>query len=214
MSSVASALSAAVSAALKPEPDLVHVSAETAVAPGVRTVSPSPVSTTIQDTVTLSSFGSSTLKGSSVQSPVQDLSSTGANNNGRILPLQAHNPFGPLTKANAGARQKPNAQTPPPAARPTPQESLQQLDESLQRVGINPQSVSLIRRVQFLSLADDPLALEQYFQSPPPVAVQAPQAFETSSSHSISNKSAESASIGVSAEDFASSHGQLLNISG
>jgi hypothetical protein len=49
---------------------------------------------------------------------------------------------------------------------PSAQESLQQLDESLQRIGIDPQRVSLIRRVEAVNLADDPLALEQYFQSP------------------------------------------------
>jgi hypothetical protein len=113
-----------------------------------------------------------------------------------------------LALSRKPVRMRDKNQTPrrrPRAARPTPQESLQQLEESLQRVGINPQSLSLIRRVQLLNLSDDPLALEEYFQSPTPVAVQTPQGFESSSSHSISNKSVGSASIGVSsgAEDFA-----------
>jgi hypothetical protein len=44
------------------------------------------------------------------------------------------------------------------------QEQLQQLDRTLQQLGINPESVSLIRRVELLRLADNPAALEQYFQ--------------------------------------------------
>jgi hypothetical protein len=46
----------------------------------------------------------------------------------------------------------------------TAQEQLQQLDRTLQQLGINPESVSLIRRVELLRLADNPAALQQYFQ--------------------------------------------------
>jgi hypothetical protein len=48
----------------------------------------------------------------------------------------------------------------------TAQEQLQQLDRTLQQLGINPESVSLIRRVELIRLANNPAALEQYFQSP------------------------------------------------
>ena len=48
----------------------------------------------------------------------------------------------------------------------TAQEQLQQLDRTLQQLGINPESVSLIRRVELIRLANNPAALEEYFQSP------------------------------------------------
>src|ERR1700733_3684901 len=44
------------------------------------------------------------------------------------------------------------------------QEQLQELDRTLQQLGINPESVSLIRRVELLVLANNPAALQQYFQ--------------------------------------------------
>jgi hypothetical protein len=46
----------------------------------------------------------------------------------------------------------------------TPKTQLQQLDRTLQQLGINPESVSLNRRVELLRLADNPAALQQYFQ--------------------------------------------------
>jgi hypothetical protein len=52
------------------------------------------------------------------------------------------------------------------------QEQLQELDRTLQQLGINPESVSLIRRVELLRLANDPAALQQYFQSSPSTAAQ------------------------------------------
>jgi hypothetical protein len=56
------------------------------------------------------------------------------------------------------------------------QEQLQQLDRTLQQLGINPESVSLIRRVELLRLANNPAALEQYFQSSfPPTSIETSQ---------------------------------------
>jgi|HubBroStandDraft_2_1064218.scaffolds.fasta_scaffold95407_2 hypothetical protein len=52
------------------------------------------------------------------------------------------------------------------------QEQLQELDRTLQQLGINPESVSLIRRVELLVLANNPAALQQYFQSSPSNAAQ------------------------------------------
>jgi len=57
----------------------------------------------------------------------------------------------------------------------TAQEQLQELDRTLQQLGINPEGVSLIRRVELLRLANDPAALEQYFQSSPSTASQGSQ---------------------------------------
>lgn len=59
------------------------------------------------------------------------------------------------------------------------QVQLQELDRTLQQLGINPESVSLIRRVELLRLANDPAALQQYFQSSPSSAAQSSQLSST-----------------------------------
>src|ERR1700722_3474261 len=45
----------------------------------------------------------------------------------------------------------------------TTQQSLLQLDGTLQQIGVNPQDASLIRRVALVRLANDPPALAEYF---------------------------------------------------
>jgi hypothetical protein len=52
---------------------------------------------------------------------------------------------------------------------------LQHLDETLQQIGINPLSISIARREALLSLANDPSALVQYFQTSPTNAAQSDQ---------------------------------------
>lgn len=53
--------------------------------------------------------------------------------------------------------------------------SLQHLDETLQQIGINPFSISIVRREALLSLANDPSALVQYFQTSPSNTPQSTQ---------------------------------------
>jgi Cu/Ag efflux protein CusF len=51
-----------------------------------------------------------------------------------------------------------------------PQETLQQLDQELQRLGINPQDISLMNRMALLFWVNDPAALRQFVQGMQPSA--------------------------------------------
>ncbi|HEY0703527.1 MAG TPA: hypothetical protein VGD60_12235 [Candidatus Acidoferrales bacterium] len=62
------------------------------------------------------------------------------------------------------------------ASTQTTQQSLLQLDRTLQQIGINPQRTSLIRRVALVRLANDPPALGQYFGASPSVTAPASSA--------------------------------------
>lgn len=66
------------------------------------------------------------------------------------------------TDANAAAAA--NAADPAPAAS-TPQQQLQQLDQSLLQLGINPQSIPLFNRMAMLLYANDPAALQLLVQA-------------------------------------------------
>jgi len=57
----------------------------------------------------------------------------------------------------------------------TPQQQLQQLDEALQQLGINPESISLSSRMAMLLYADDPAALQSFVQQAQQVAQQSGQ---------------------------------------
>jgi hypothetical protein len=50
-------------------------------------------------------------------------------------------------------------------------ETLQQLDQELQRLGINPQEISLMNRMSLLLWVNDPEALRQFVQGMQPLAV-------------------------------------------
>jgi|SRR5271156_357428 len=99
---------------------------------------------------------------------------------------------------------------------PNAQEELQQLDRTLQQLGINPQTVSLIRRVELLRLANDPAALEQYFQSAAGIATQIPSAAaasppQTQAAGSSSNDSTYAPATGQSPKSAV--RGSPLNVS-
>jgi len=118
----------------------------------------------------------------------------------------------------AAAARKSTSPTLPQAAHPSAQESLQELDLSLQRIGIDPQRVSLIRRVEALNLANNPLALEQYFQASSSTSV-APVNQPTASSPQSSSSSSEPSESGSpvsasNAQELTPSKGHRLNISG
>lgn len=70
---------------------------------------------------------------------------------------------------------KPPATALPQSATSVPTLSLQHLDQTLQQIGINPLSISIARREALLSLANDPSALVQYFQTSPANAAQSDQ---------------------------------------
>jgi hypothetical protein len=63
------------------------------------------------------------------------------------------------TAANAAATATAPAAPATGGAFATPQQQLQQLDQSLQQLGINPQSIPLFNRMAMLLYADDPAAL-------------------------------------------------------
>ena len=53
----------------------------------------------------------------------------------------------------------------------TPDETLQQLDQELQRLGIDPQDISLMNRMSLLLWVNDPVALKQFVQGMQPSAI-------------------------------------------
>ena len=101
----------------------------------------------------------------------------------------------PTTASHANAVQ---------ASSVTAQEQLTQLDRTLQQLGINPDSVSLIRRVELLRLANDPAALEQSFQSSASPAGPAASVPSTAVASSTQPQVAGSASNGSTGAPAAS----------
>ncbi|MGC2280747.1 MAG: hypothetical protein WA603_12075 [Candidatus Acidiferrales bacterium] len=69
--------------------------------------------------------------------------------------------------ANAAANSANSAAATSAAA---PEETLQQLDQELQRLGINPQEISLMNRMSLLLWVNDPEALRQFVQGMQPLA--------------------------------------------
>jgi hypothetical protein len=105
------------------------------------------------------------------------------------------------------------------AATQTTQQSLLQLDRTLQQIGVNPQHTSLIRRVALIRLANDPPALGEYFGPPPSVAPIAPgPATQTESAAKPSSTSRTTSENSIAEQDgthqtFAP-QGKRLNVSG
>lgn len=79
------------------------------------------------------------------------------------------------------------------ASTSTPRETIQQLDQELQRLGINPQDISLMNRMSLLLWVNDPVALREFVQGMQPSAVNA----ETKSTASASDAQTSAARFGV-----------------
>jgi hypothetical protein len=79
------------------------------------------------------------------------------------------------------------------ASASTPQETIQQLDQELQRLGINPQDISLMNRMSLLLWVNDPVALRDFVQGMQPSAVNA----ETKSAANASDAQTSAAQIGA-----------------
>lgn len=79
------------------------------------------------------------------------------------------------------------------ASATTPQETIQQLDQELQRLGINPQEISLMNRMSLLLWVNDPVALREFVQGMQPSAVSA----ETKSAANAVDSQANAAQIGA-----------------
>ncbi|MGA7060544.1 MAG: hypothetical protein WBY69_04955 [Candidatus Acidiferrales bacterium] len=74
-----------------------------------------------------------------------------------------------------------------------PEETLQQLDQELQRLGINPQDISLMNRMSLLLWVNDPVALRQFVQGMQPWAMNS----ETNSATDALNARANSTQLGA-----------------
>lgn len=98
-----------------------------------------------------------------------------------LLPqLQPQNALASTTNARATASPANAANTAATASTPvplsdtanTPQQELQQLDQTLQQLGINPQSISIFNRMAMLLYASDPTALRLLVQTLQSAATQ------------------------------------------
>ena len=131
----------------------------------------------------------------------------------------ASNPNSNTASGAAPADDEPTNAATAQTSGPIAQESLQQLDRTLQQIGINPQSISLIRRVELLSFANDPLALEQYFRTPPAGTAEVSRPSSTTAApaptYTVSSKSGpDPLTAGPSqAQPQATTQGKHLNIS-
>jgi hypothetical protein len=77
-------------------------------------------------------------------------------------------------KPEAAPRESEASQNDPyQATTQTTQQSLLQLDRTLQQIGVDPQHTSLVRRVALVRLANDPPALGEYFGPPSSVVASA-----------------------------------------
>ncbi|MGA8024656.1 MAG: hypothetical protein WB990_16915, partial [Candidatus Acidiferrales bacterium] len=76
-----------------------------------------------------------------------------------------------------------------------PEETLQQLDQELQRLGINPQEISLMNRMSLLLWVNDPEALRQFVQGMQPSAVSS----ETKPAANTQDAHTNAAQIGAGA---------------
>ena len=159
----------------------------------------SPDAITVEDTVTLSGFAPRPPKypipnplapAKPATTPAGVVVSTVSPEDGRSTALQnfgnSKNPAAfdkNLSASNNTIDVLPKlaATTVPQAANSVPTLSLQHLDETLQQIGINPLSISIARREALLSLANDPSALVQYFQTSPTNAAQSDQSGTPSS---------------------------------
>jgi hypothetical protein len=79
----------------------------------------------------------------------------------------------PATAANSASAAANTASSAATGGAPdaAPQETLQQLDQELQRLGINPQDISLLNRMSLLLWVNDPVALRQFVQGTQPSAL-------------------------------------------
>ena len=142
----------------------------------------SPDGGTVEDTVTLSGFAprlpkypipnplaqsqpAATPAGTASTVPPVEGRSTGPQNSGASRSSAGLDKNLPSSNRATNVQSKSAATALPDAATSVPTLSLQHLDQTLQQIGINPLTISIARREALLSLANDPSALVQYFQT-------------------------------------------------
>lgn len=94
----------------------------------------------------------------------------------------AAQPASGTNRANAAANSA-NSLPSVSASALAPEETLQQLDQELQRLGINPQDISLMNRMSLLLWVNDPVALRQFVQGMQPSAVSSEKNTATNASN-------------------------------
>ena len=85
------------------------------------------------------------------------------------------------------------------ASASTPQETIQQLDQELQRLGINPQDISLMNRMSLLLWVNDPVALREFVQGMQASAVSAETKSAANTPDSQTNAAQSGAGVGGNA---------------
>lgn len=119
------------------------------------------------------------------------------------IPNQAKTPGAPQQAAANGSGDSPSN-----GSSATPQQQLATLDQTLQRLGINPQSISLFNRMELLLYASDPAALRVLVQGLQGGAQQQGQGSAGSSAANQTQAAAQLQSTaqasGASAQDSAS----------
>lgn len=101
--------------------------------------------------------------------PAPNLTPGSVNATSVAVAAAAVQPASSANTASAAANTASSAAGGTPAA--APQETLQQLDQELQRLGINPRDISLLNRMSLLPWVNDPVALRQFVQGTEPSAV-------------------------------------------
>jgi hypothetical protein len=106
------------------------------------------------------------------QSPAPALTQGSVNATAVAVAANAAQPAPGINPANAAAN-SPSSAAETSASVMAPEETLQQLDQELQRLGINPQDISLMNRMSLLLWVNDPVALRQFVQGMQPSALTA-----------------------------------------
>jgi len=118
---------------------------------------------------------------------------TSANTGVAIAAANAPNANAAASTANAAANtaNPANADATAGESATTPQQQLQQLDQSLQQLGINPQSIPLFNRMAMLLYASDPAALRLLVQTMQGAATQQTSAQTTNPTGTASQAAAQ-----------------------
>jgi hypothetical protein len=128
-----------------------------------------PLGRPAQDSVTPSDSIQLTGVGSASPLPGQ---SAGYGDSGAPIPFSPRPPIGafPASTANTAPSIAKTATPIPPKS--SPKETLQQVDQALEEIGINPQDVSIADRTALLVWINDPAAIQQFAQVTQPSSGQ------------------------------------------
>lgn len=126
--------------------------------------------------------------------PAPILTQGSVNANAVAVATNTAQPTTTSNPANAAANSAAGA-----SATAAPEETLQQLDQELQRLGINPQEISLMNRMSLLLWVNDPEALRQFVQGMQPTAINSESTLAANPQNAQTNASQAGASAGGNA---------------